>query len=246
MSTTHLDLHLEHWGPTTDAPRALLLHGITSSAATMWRLGEGLAEHGWSVTAPDLRGHGHSPRAGSYRRSELAGDVLALGTGWDLVVGHSLGGAVTVAALAQDPGFAKRVVLLDPALRVPTDTVDDLAREMVDEVAQADAGAYRAAHPSWHPRTVQARVQAHQSVAPEAITAILTADLPWDHTEQAAGLTVPVHVIAADPDLDPSFTAAYGRELQQRNPGWTWEIAPGASHSVHRDSPDLVLERLLG
>ena len=241
-----VDLHLEHWGPASGAPRALLLHGITSSGATMWQLGEGLAEHGWSVTAPDLRGHGRSPRAGSYRRGELAGDVLALGTGWDLVVGHSLGGAVTVLALDRDPAFAQRAVLLDPALRVPADLVGPLASEMLDEIAQADAATYRRAHPAWPDRTIQTRVQAHRSVAPEAITAILTADLPWDHTEQAARITVPVHVIAADPDLDPSFTAAQGRELQQRNPGWTWEIAPGAAHSVHRDAPDLVIDRLLG
>jgi pimeloyl-ACP methyl ester carboxylesterase len=241
-----LELHLEHWGPTSGAPRVLMLHGITSSGATWWQIGEGLADRGWSVTAPDLRGHGKSPRADSYRHADLADDVLAVGVGWDLVVAHSLGGPVTILALNQDSTFARRAVLIDPALSFPSERMEAFLAATLDEVATADAHAYQAAHPSWHPRTVETRVEAHRAVDSGAIKGILTENRPWDVTEAAEAVAVPVHVIAADPLQGASFTAQDGQALQQVNPNWTWEIALGTSHSVHRDAPQLVLDRLVG
>ena len=58
---------IHRWGP--EPARVLLIHGITSSGATMWRLGEGLAERG--VVAPDLRGHGEAPLPTSIPRRGL-------------------------------------------------------------------------------------------------------------------------------------------------------------------------------
>jgi pimeloyl-ACP methyl ester carboxylesterase len=245
MPTTGLHLNVERWGPASGTPRALLLHGITSSGATWWQIGAALAAQGWSVTAPDLRGHGQSPRGDSYRLSDLADDVLALGTGWDLLVAHSLGGAVTVILLSQEPTFAQRAVLIDPALRVSAQGRDAFLTATLNELATANAEAYQAANPSWPARTVQARVDAHRAVDPDAVRAVMTVNAPWDLIETAAKVSVPTHVIAADPELGAAFTADQGHALQQLNATWTWEIADGASHSVHRDRPDLVLDRLL-
>ena len=46
--------------------RALFLHGISSNAAGWWRLGPDLAALGFTVVAPDLRGHGETGRAADY------------------------------------------------------------------------------------------------------------------------------------------------------------------------------------
>jgi pimeloyl-ACP methyl ester carboxylesterase len=241
-----LELHVEQWGPSDGSPRALLLHGLTSSAVIWWQIGEALADRGWSVTAPDLRGHGRSPRASSYRLDELRDDVLALGSGWDLVVGHSLGGALTVLALSKDPSFAHRAVLIDPALQTDPEGVEAFLGATLTLVASADVDAYQAEHPAWHRRAVETWVESHRAVDPEAVTAILRENQPWQITETARELSLPVHVIAADPQLNAAFTAAEGEFLQATNPNWTWEIVIGASHSVHRDVPDLVIDRLLG
>ena len=45
--------------------RALLLHGSTSSSATWWRVGPGLAAQGWAVSALDLPSHGEAAVAGT-------------------------------------------------------------------------------------------------------------------------------------------------------------------------------------
>jgi pimeloyl-ACP methyl ester carboxylesterase len=59
------------------APVALLIHGVTSSSRTWWRVGPALAARGYRVLAVDLRGHGASPSvAGALGLGDLTADVL--------------------------------------------------------------------------------------------------------------------------------------------------------------------------
>ena len=62
-------------GPTTGSPM-VMLHGVTN----WWRSLEGVMPvlgARWTVTAVDLRGHGHSNRVDDgYRWSEFAKDVV--------------------------------------------------------------------------------------------------------------------------------------------------------------------------
>jgi pimeloyl-ACP methyl ester carboxylesterase len=73
----------------------------------MWRYGAWLADAGWHATAVDLRGHGTAPRALDYTIDAYASDVLHTaapdGEPWDLVIGHSLGGAAAPGERG-DPG----------------------------------------------------------------------------------------------------------------------------------------------
>jgi alpha-beta hydrolase superfamily lysophospholipase len=41
----------------------MLVHGVTASSRTWWRVGPWFASRGWYTVAVDLRGHGDSPRA---------------------------------------------------------------------------------------------------------------------------------------------------------------------------------------
>ncbi|MHA3704399.1 alpha/beta hydrolase [Jatrophihabitans sp. YIM 134969] len=238
-------MHTEHLGPADDpqAPRALLVHGITSSAATMWELAEPLAVAGWAVTAVDLPGHGASGPASSYRFADVADAVHAeVGDGFDLYVGHSLGGAIGTELLARHPGVARRAVLIDPALVAPADAVAGLADQLVaDKSLTADDVA--AAHPHWHPRTVEARVAATAAADVEAVRRFVLDNQPWDVTAAAADVAVPVLVLVA---TDGSALAPFLLEsLPAANPRWTFETVPDSSHSIHRDHPELVVQRLL-
>ena len=100
--------------------RALLLHGLTSAGSTWWRLGEDLATAGFTTVAPDLRAHGTSPVGDNLSIESYRDDVLLLGGGWDLLVGHLLGGAVAAAVMAANPSFAAKVVLEDMIIRTMT------------------------------------------------------------------------------------------------------------------------------
>ena len=106
---------------STEHPPVLLLHGWGASAYMYRYLAPAVAEAGYRVVVPDLRGHGLSdkPRGnGAYRTDVLLEDVRdtirVLGLTTPLpVVGQSMGGALALRlALA---GEVSRLVLINPA-----------------------------------------------------------------------------------------------------------------------------------
>src|SRR5687768_6783696 len=97
-------------------PALLLLHGITSSAATWKDVIPQLAKH-YTVIAPDLLGHGQSAKPqGDYSLGAYASgvrDLLGLlGVETATVVGHSLGGGVAMQFAYLFPERCNRLVLV--------------------------------------------------------------------------------------------------------------------------------------
>jgi pimeloyl-ACP methyl ester carboxylesterase len=119
---TH-DAHCLTWGPG-DGPLLLALHGFPDTAHTFRLLGPLLAEQGWRVVAPFLRGYGPSgvPSDGDYTVGALMADAVALhaalgGDARAVLVGHDWG-AITATGLGADPTspFARVVALAVPPL----------------------------------------------------------------------------------------------------------------------------------
>ncbi len=85
----------------------VLLHGFPLTGDIWYQQQQGLSD-GYRVITPDLRGHGRSPAPpGVYEMDLLAGDVLAL---LDtllikqaVIMGHSMGGYVALAAWKRAP-----------------------------------------------------------------------------------------------------------------------------------------------
>lgn len=75
------------------------------------------------VLAPDLRGTGASDVPASFAVSDYAADLVAVcrdaGAHRVVLCGHSLGGAVALAAAAAEPELVAGVVLLDGAVLYP-------------------------------------------------------------------------------------------------------------------------------
>ncbi len=120
-----VEIHVLDWGG--DGPLALLHHANGFCAATWGLVAERLTPR-WRVLAVDARGHGDSSRPqgdAAYDWHELTRDWLAVSR-WalrlvdqpmlDLVVGNSLGGAVSILAAAEQPKLYRRLVLLDPVV----------------------------------------------------------------------------------------------------------------------------------
>lgn len=107
-----MKLALTEWGSGDRV--AILVHGATGRGADMAPLAERLAVRGYRVFAPDLRGHGRSPRGGPYALQALAEDLVeTLPVHAELVAGHSVGGKVLPLAIS---GLApERAIYLDPA-----------------------------------------------------------------------------------------------------------------------------------
>ena len=104
-------------GPADGAP-VVLLHGWGCSAFFWRHLVPPLANEGWRVVAPDLRGHGLSDRPldpVAYSRPAMTAHVrallAALGIARAPIVAHSMGGAIAVQLARSAPWLVPRVAL---------------------------------------------------------------------------------------------------------------------------------------
>ena len=157
------------WGLPTSSKKALLIHGVTLSSHTWERVAQALVEagiflpnlsslttpdqpSGYFVVAPNLLSHGF--RHGTdFSVGNLAKDIQPyfVNTHYDIIIGHSLGGAILAKLL---PFLAQRrpisVILVDPALEPSPDEADMARRNFSDEVANVrPVEAYLADNPSW-------------------------------------------------------------------------------------------------
>ncbi|OBJ67018.1 alpha/beta fold hydrolase [Mycobacterium asiaticum] len=143
------DLKALTWGPN-DAPIALCLHGFPDTAYGWRKLAPRLADSGWRVVAPFMRGYAPSdiPVDRSYHIGALMDDALRVraaagGTDQDVIIGHDWGAiaATGLAAMPESP-FAKAVIMSVPpsgAFR-PRGGVSDrgrLARELARQVLRS-------------------------------------------------------------------------------------------------------------
>jgi pimeloyl-ACP methyl ester carboxylesterase len=200
-------LHVTSFGA---GPAVLFLHGMGSSSATWRRCMDQLADR-FTVVAVDLLGHGASPvpsDAEQYTRDRTLADIddviASIGQPTALV-GHSLGGYLSLAHGATRPGVAQALVVLNtgPGFR------DDAKRE------EWNARSHRNAH--------------RFGVEPQVATMNLQADsVVMDHL---ADMSVPTLVLAGDQDR-PEYTGA-GQYLERKMPRCRLQVIAGGAHDMH-------------
>ncbi|MGX5771414.1 alpha/beta fold hydrolase [Microbacterium trichothecenolyticum] len=236
------------WGAAAADRRALLIHGLGSNGALMWRYGVALADAGWRADAVDLRGHGTAPRALDYTLTAYAADVSATRPGdagtWDLVIGHSLGGAASVLAAAADPEWTRRLILIDPAISLTDhdrEVVRDSQTRSFDDPSQA---AVLAEHPHWHPQDIELKALSAQQASRWAVEQTSAQNPEWDVTDAALQIAVPTHVIASDPQVYSIFRGKPAEAAVAPHPHFSVSVVADAGHSPHRDKPEATIEAL--
>ena len=240
------------WGDPAASRRALLVHGLGSNGALMWRFGAALADAGWLAVAVDLRGHGVAPRTLDYRIEAYAGDLAATrpasqsahAPSWDLVLAHSLGGAAATVVSADDPEWATRLVLIDPAIHLAESDREVVRDSQERSFADPTQAAVRAEHPHWHEQDVELKALSAQQASRWAVEQTGIQNAAWDVRPAAARLAVPTHVIASDPQVYSIFTGALVEEVLA-NPRVSMSVVAGAGHSPHRDRPEATIAALM-
>ncbi|KJE21975.1 putative hydrolase or acyltransferase of alpha/beta superfamily [Frankia torreyi] len=112
-----LTLAADAYGDDTDPP-VVLLHGGGQTRHSWRRTARRLGADGWYTLTVDLRGHGDSDWSpeGDYALDAFADDVLALRRALGrppVLIGASLGGIASLAAVGRDPDVARGLVLVD-------------------------------------------------------------------------------------------------------------------------------------
>jgi pimeloyl-ACP methyl ester carboxylesterase len=100
----------------------LLLHGNGAHHMWWYKVAPEL-ERRWRVIRLDLSGHGDSGRRERYSPSFWVDEVIAVlhaaGSQRPVVIGHSMGGRLTLALAADHPDRVKAAILLDASVRPP-------------------------------------------------------------------------------------------------------------------------------
>jgi pimeloyl-ACP methyl ester carboxylesterase len=133
-STVDVDgcaIHYRTWGDRQN-PGVLLVHG--GAAHTHWWdfVAPLLAEH-YFVTALDLSGHGESGWRKDYPREAWAGELIAVSdacgfAGAPVVIGHSMGGLVTIAAASLHGEKLAGAIIVDAPVRRPDPETEERRR----------------------------------------------------------------------------------------------------------------------
>ena len=209
-------------------PLAVLVHGVTSSSRTWWRVGPALAERGYRVLAVDLRGHGSSPRPTAGQSiADLAIDEAetveaAAGSPVDLLVGHSLG--------ALDPPGASSIDWAAIAAGIEADTSraasepDALRREL------------EAANPGWPAGEAERRVADLADCDGQAVAAAMRPGVPLDLPALLAA-PIPVLLLLGEESLGSTLLGLDRKAAVEALSDGTTRVLP-AGHNLHREALD--------
>ncbi|OBK27906.1 alpha/beta hydrolase [Mycobacterium asiaticum] len=242
-------------------PPVVLVHGYTVTLAEWNVVWDDLLARGFRVIAFDQRGHGRSTLGSDGIGSEsMAADVAAVLRHFDVsdavLVGHSMGGFVTIRALLDHPDFAQRlrgVVLfatwagrvLDGApqnkLQIPLLELGILQRLIrIKTIAVLFGAAQCGTRPS--PAMVAIFTEGFQQHVAEhgPLLPIVRAFSREDRYPRLGEIAVPTVVMvgAADRTTPP----IHSRRLADGIPGARLVTVPGAGHALNWEAPEKLVE----
>ena len=123
-----------------DAPPVVFFHGGGQTRHAWGTTLDVLADDGWRAYTVDLRGHGDSDWApdGDYTLDAFAADVTEVARSLDqlpVLVGASLGGIASLAAIGESPSpLARGLVLVDVAPRIDRGGADRIGAFMLQNI----------------------------------------------------------------------------------------------------------------
>ena len=157
-------LHYLDWG-NPSAPTLILVHGSFDHARSWDWTARALAQD-YHVIAPDLRGHGDSGWStdGAYMIANFVYDLAQLvdihGRSPVMIVGHSLGGSVSLRYAGLYPEKVHRIVAIEGLGLAPALLKDKKEKPLPDEWREwIDKRRMRAAKPPRRYLTIEAAVR---------------------------------------------------------------------------------------
>jgi NAD+ synthase len=243
-----------------DGPPVILIHGISASSADWWRLTPLLVSAGYQVIAVDMLGHGDSAKPDNAKWYTAQVVYAALEDWLDQInlqspfylVGHSLGGYMSLTYALNHPDRVRALALLNPLY-----SLKQVARklDLFMPLAPVGVGLVKAA-PQW-------LVNSFLSYNDTFLTSV-DAETRWAYSRDIKRasphfLRIPATVTDLTPEL-PSITpeslVLWGLEdrieradtfphLVSGLPHATGMGIPGCGHHPHQAEPELVSRLIL-
>ena len=251
-----MKLATRSWGEE-DRPLAMLVHGVTASSRTWWRVGPWFAGRGWYTVAADLRGHGDSPRAThGLTLDDLMEDLheTALGLSRftekiDILIGHSLG-ALTALKLYKEHGdLIERLVLEEPPGSESSD-FEEIASMVESDVARAREAPDEMKreqleeNPSWTEEDAENNVISLRFCDAGPVAEMIRNDLRYDLSTLVGSVEVPTLLVLASEAQGSALPEPERTAVENVLRHGTVEVFD-TGHSVHRENFEGYV-RLLG
>lgn len=244
VPTNGIELSVTTW--RGDGPPLLLVHGISSGGVVWTPVIDALAAFTSPVTF-DLRGHGASDKpAHGYLYDDYAADLEGLldrlGLRDPLIMGHSLGGIITLWWAIAHPDEATALVIEDSPLRSGPEFAPAFERWLALNamtVAEATA-AYQAESPNLPPEVARQRAELMTHTARAVFTELYDAAMRDEGSDRLARLstiTSPALLIHGDPAAGSMVNPADAARFPATLPHGEVIRIPGAGHNIHITHP---------
>ena len=251
-----MKLATRSWGEEY-RPVAMLVHGVTASSRTWWRVGPWFAARGWYTVAVDLRGHGDSPRAShGLTLDDLTEDLHQTAQGLfestqkiDILLGHSLGALTALKLYKEHSDLIERLVLEEPpgsqssnfeeiASMVETDVAragespDEMKREQLEQ------------NPSWTEEDAENNVVSLRDCDAGPVAEMIRNDLRYDLSALVGSVEVPTLLVLASEAQGSALPEPERTAVENVLRHGTVKVFE-TGHSVHRENFEGYV-RLLG
>ncbi len=247
-----LSLHYLDYGTQGKTPM-LCLHGGAAHAHWFDFVVGGFTDR-YHVRSLDLRGHGDSAWSdlSGYNYRRYADDVAEVVERLDLrdfvLVGHSMGGMVSLVYAATYPGRVARLVVVDSTLHMNEERVAEMrsvgARqgstyasldELVRRFRLRPPGSAPAPHILAHVAVQGARQTADGTWALKFDRNIMASRVSYNGLPHWSNITIPALLVKGG--LSARITPEIVAEVRERAPQTELVEVPGAEHHVTLDNP---------
>ncbi len=222
------------------SPTFLCLHGLVDSLEIWNRLAPPLAERG-RVVAIDQRAHGEADAPpGPYLREDLADDAIRvldeLSVESAILVGHSMGGIMSMTAALRHPNRVRGLVLLGTASQC-TERVAEWY-ECIAQAGERDGldGLAQLIYGKDSKRKIRGDAAGIAHVT-RTLKSLFTNPL----TPKLAELTIPALLVVGEEDpMGPKASEIIRDHLS----GSLLHVLPGLGHWTHLAAPEKLIESL--
>lgn len=244
-----------------EGPTVVLAHGIYMTVVEWSVVWDMLLDRGYRVVAFDQRGHGGSTiGSDGISTASMSGDYLAVLEAVDahdaVLLAHSMGGFLAVAAVLDVPGVAERLrglILMSTfpgdvlhgapqnKAQIPLITSGALQRMIANDTVATIFGAGLCGdNPS--PAMVEVFVETFRAADHKSLLPILQAFSAEDRGDRLGEISVPTIVLCGRKD---TTTPPWQSErLAAGIPGAQGWWVPTAGHMLNWEAPDAIVEAI--
>jgi pimeloyl-ACP methyl ester carboxylesterase len=229
----------------------VLIHGFPLNAH-MWEPQLALADHGWRVLAPHLRGMGGPEVTTTPTIDDYAGDVVdfldAQHVDEAVIMGLSMGGYISLALMRMAPRYIRGLVLADTRPQADTPEAVEGRRRMLASIEQRGVAGVAAVADDMLPKLLSEQTRTRQPEVVDTMRGLILSNTPAgvagavsalmtrpDSTATLKTIHCPTLIIVGEHDAITPPALSQG--MHEAIPGSELVVIPGAGHMPNLEQP---------